>query len=531
MPDTAGQVPSEVHVENELPAIIQGGMGVGVSAWRLARTVSRAGQLGVVSGTGLDTVLTRRLQLGDPGGHIRRALELLPISGIAEGILQRYYIPGGKPQDQPFRSKPQPAVQPSRLLEELLVVSNFVEVFLAKEGHDGLVGINYLEKIQLPLLPSVYGAMLAGVDFVLMGAGIPKSVPGILDRLSRGEPARQKLNVEGAPAGEEFYTHFDPQEFSGGQVSKLARPKFLAIISSATLGTMLARRSDGRVDGFVVEGCTAGGHNAPPRGPLQLNALGEPIYGERDVADLAAIRSIGLPFWLAGGYATPGDFDLARQAGAVGVQIGTAFAFCDESDLPSDLKLRVLQASLAQEARVLTDPLASPTGFPFKVLQLAGTLSEQACYEARTRCCDLGYLRQAYRTQPGTLGWRCAAEPVEDFVDKGGKAEETQGRKCLCNALLGNIGLGQVLRDGSTEKPLITSGDDVAQVARFLQPGALSYRAIDVIRQILPDVQVPGQPMESGRTVRSGEEQALAPIESCEDLVGSVSCDVAVPIL
>ena len=379
----SGQVPSEVHVENELPTIIQGGMGVGVSAWRLARAVSRAGQLGVVSGTGLDLVLTRRLQLGDPGGHIRRALELFPISGIAERILQRYYIPGGKPAGPALSleaaagRRTQPAVGGASRRQQLCRG-------VSCQGRPcGLVGINYLEKIQLPLLPSVYGAMLAGVDFVLMGAGIPKSVPGILDRLSRGEPVRQKLNVEGAQAGEEFWTSFDPQAFSGGQVSKSARPKFLAIISSATLGTMLARRSDGRVDGFVVEGSTAGGHNAPPRGPLQLNTSGEPIYGERDIADLQAIRSIGLPFWLAGGYATPGELARARQAGAVGVQIGTAFAFCDESDLAPDLKLRVLQASLAREARVLTDPLASPTGFPFKVLQLAGTLSEQACYEDR----------------------------------------------------------------------------------------------------------------------------------------------------
>ena len=215
---------SEVHVEKELPAIIQGGMGVGVSAWRLARAVSRAGQLGVVSGTGLDLVLTRRLQLGDVGGHIRRALELFPLSGVADRILQRYYIPGGKPEDQPFRSKPLPAVEPSQLLEELLVVSNFVEVFLAKEGHCGLVGINYLEKIQLPLLPSVYGAMLAGVDFVLMGAGIPKSVPGILDRLSRGEPVRQKLNVACVHVGAEFSTHFVPLAFFGCHISKFARP-------------------------------------------------------------------------------------------------------------------------------------------------------------------------------------------------------------------------------------------------------------------------------------------------------------------
>jgi len=44
-------------------------MGVAISHWRLARTVSIEGQLGVVSGAGLDVLLSRRLQLGDPGGH------------------------------------------------------------------------------------------------------------------------------------------------------------------------------------------------------------------------------------------------------------------------------------------------------------------------------------------------------------------------------------------------------------------------------------------------------------------------------
>ena len=55
-----------------LPPIIQGGMGIGVSGWRLARAVSQLGQLGVVSGTALDLLLTRQLQLGDTGGHLRR---------------------------------------------------------------------------------------------------------------------------------------------------------------------------------------------------------------------------------------------------------------------------------------------------------------------------------------------------------------------------------------------------------------------------------------------------------------------------
>ena len=69
----------------------------------------------------------------------------------------------------------------SRKLVELCMVCNFVEVFLAREGHDNPVGINYLEKVQMPHLASIYGAMLAGVGYVLMGAGIPLHIPGVLD--------------------------------------------------------------------------------------------------------------------------------------------------------------------------------------------------------------------------------------------------------------------------------------------------------------------------------------------------------------
>jgi nitronate monooxygenase len=463
-------------------------MGVAVSGWRLARAVSRAGQLGVVSGTGLDAVLVRRLQLGDPGGHVRRALDFFPVREAAERIVDRYYVPGGKPADQSFLPKPMLAVHPSRFAEQLLVAANFVEIFLAKEGHDGQVGINYLEKIQLPTVPSLYGAMLAGVSWVLMGAGIPKSIPGLMDRLSQGQPATLKLAVHGAQAGEEYGTAFDPAAFFGGKAPRLDRPRFLAIVSSATLATMLARRSEGRLDGFVVELAQAGGHNAPPRGELRLNAAGEPIYGPRDDPDLKAIQSLGLPFWLAGGFASASGFAKARLAGAAGVQVGTAFAFCEESDLDPELKEQVLKARLAGDARVLTDPVASPTGFPFKVVELEGTLSEPARYAKRQRVCDLGYLRQAYRTEAGTVAWRCSAEPVEDFVRKGGAVEATEGRKCLCNALLGNIGLGQVVADGSNEKPLITAGDDLATISRFLPADEISYTAQDVIDQILPDL-------------------------------------------
>ncbi|MDH3592911.1 MAG: nitronate monooxygenase, partial [Planctomycetota bacterium] len=186
----------------DLPKIIQGGMGAGVSGWRLANAVSRTRQLGVVAGTALDVILARRLQIGDAGGHARRALAAFPLPGVARRILERYFVEGGKGEHEPFKSKPILSETPSRPLNELTVAGNFVEVFLAREGHDNPVGINYLEKIQLPTLASLFGAMLAGVGYVCMGAGIPTAIPGILDKLAHGQPVELRLDVAGAERGE-----------------------------------------------------------------------------------------------------------------------------------------------------------------------------------------------------------------------------------------------------------------------------------------------------------------------------------------
>ena len=468
-----------------LPIIIQGGMGAGVSNWRLARAVSRLGQMGVVSGTALDVILARRLQEGDPKGDMRRALDRFPIPGMAQRALDRYFVPGGKATDQSFKAIPLLTNQPTPAQVELIVLANFAEVFLAKEGHTGLVGINYLQKIQLPTLPSLFGAMLAGVDYVLMGAGIPMAIPGLLDQLARGQAVRLNLEVEGAGPGDEFSCEFDPAAFCGTTPPELIRPRFLAIIASTVLALTLARKASGRVDGFVVEGPTAGGHNAPPRGNAPLNERGEPIYGLRDVPDLEKIRALGLPFWLAGSYATPARLTEALQCGAAGVQVGTAFAFCEESGIEAGLKARVLHSSGDGNLDVFTDPVASPTGFPFKVARLDGTLSEPEIYSARERVCDLGYLRRLYRKTEGTLGYRCPGEPEDHYVAKGGEPSETTGRKCVCNGLLSTIGLGQIQPGEYREPALLTAGDDVSGLARFLPTNRDSYSAADVIRHLL----------------------------------------------
>jgi nitronate monooxygenase len=471
------------------PLIIQGGMGAGVSSWPLAKAVSQLGQLGVVSGTALDEIIARRLQLGDPDGHLLRAMEHFPVPEIAQKFYDRFHVPGGKNETEHFKRTPMFTMDSPRSLQELTILANFVEVFLAKEGHDGLVGINYLEGIQLPNLYSLYGAMLADVDYVLMGAGIPREIPGALDRLANHEEASLRIAVEGATSDDDFQLRFDPKNVIQKTLAPLKRPLFLGIIASVTLAQVLAKKATGKVDGFIIEGPTAGGHNAPPRGKLTLNERGEPAYGERDEVDLKKISDIGLPFWLAGFYGTPEKLVEALESGAKGIQVGTAFAFCRESSLCHDVKEKIVAKTVKGETEVFTDPKASPTGFPFKTVRLEETVSEEEEYQRRPRICDVGYLRHPYKKEDGSVAYRCPSEPVEDYLKKGGDAEDVEGRKCLCNGLLGNIGLPQLQKTGYLEKPLVTAGDDAKFVARFLASGNSTYSAEDVIRNLLSLVE------------------------------------------
>jgi nitronate monooxygenase len=412
---------------------------------------------------------------------MRRGLDQFPVPQIADRVWKAYYIPGGKADREPYKILPTHSKDAPPDLTELCVVANFVEVFLAREGHDHPVGINYLEKVQLPHLPSIYGAMLAGVGYILMGAGMPLKIPGVLDRFTHHEPATYPLQITGALDQDDRTMVFTPQEFLGRELPPLARPRFIAIISSDTLAATMLKKADGKVDGFVVEGYSAGGHNAPPRGKLQVDEGGEPIYGERDAVNLERIRALGVPFWLAGGYGTPEKLAEALGAGASGVQVGTAFALCEESGLKTSYKRALLEKVLSGSAQVFTDPVASPTNFPFKVAQLGGSLSEESIYSARPRICDLGYLREAYRTPGGTIDYRCSAEPVTRYVSKGGKVEDTVGKKCLCNALLANIGQPQMRNGKHIEPGLVTSGKDMTGIARFLSPKASTYTAADVV--------------------------------------------------
>jgi len=470
---------------DKLPEIIQGGMGIGVSDWCLAKAVSEQGQMGVVSGTAIDSVMIRLLQLGDADGSIRRALSNFPWKDMAQRVLDEYFIPGGKPPEKPFKLVPMLSLQMKRANIELIVVSNFVEIFLAKEGHNAPVGVNYLEKIQLPTLPSLFGAMLAGVDFVLMGGGIPLAIPGILDGLSRLEPVELKLHVEENPQYLNYSHHFDPKEFCSGDLPRLKRPKFLAIISSDIVAKNMIRRAAGKVDGFIVENHTAGGHNAPPRktdkSKHSASETPDLQFSRKDTPDIEKIRDINLPFWLAGGYASPMKLKEALAQGASGIQVGTAFAYCRESRIMAEIKQEVIHQYMSGKLKVRTDFQASPTGYPFKLISLkSDKITSMDNQKERKRICDMGYLRHFYCKKDAEIGYRCPGEPVKNFLLKGGVVEKTVRKQCLCNGLFATVGLGQVREDG-TESPLITSGEDFSFISDIIKKAGMNYSAKDVI--------------------------------------------------
>lgn len=503
--------------------LIQGGMGVYVSNWRLARAVAmeRPGATaGTVSGTALDVVYVRLLQLGDPGGHARRALAALDDTfGVEVGraICERFFIEGGKPPGARFKSSPMLTVRaegggtsvgapggaaqvPLKLdprAIELLIATGFAEVWLAKQGHDGAVFINFLNKIELPLMYVMYGAMLAGVDGVLVGAGNPEGLPALCTRLARHEPVARPISVLYQEAGETFSMAFDPSQLCGGAFARqpLKRPAFLAIVTLDELVRSLAASASEPPDGFVIENHTAGGHNANPVGPLRRDALGQPVYGPGDVPDLEAIRRVGAPFWLAGGYGSHAGLEDALAAGACGVQAGSIFALAEESGMRPAFRTAILGAlrSGADDAELVRTTLVSPTGFSFKVVQLTDTLADEEVFANRRRVCDIGLLQQVGLGKPGetgarTLFQRCAAGPVEGYVGKRGLARNTEDRRCLCNGLLACVGLGQIKGppgEHAEEPAIVTLGDNLDGIRRMSRNGQTHYWAGEVVADIL----------------------------------------------
>lgn len=453
--------------------IIQGGMGVNVSSPRLARTCAQhPGVLGTVSGVAAESILVRRLQCGDL--DYLRAMEHFPFRKVAERILAKYYVSGGIPVGEQLKMVPMFSMRSSPALIELGVAGAFCAVWLAKEGHDGEISFNLLEKLQIPHIYMLTGAMLAGVNWVTMGAGITTQIPGVLRAIAEGRPPSYRIAVDDHPDGFEVLT-FDPVGFFGEVLPEVTKPKFLPIISSNTLAQYMKKSvGPGEIDGFVVEGPEAGGHNAPPRVKGVVNALGEVVYGEKDLVNYRKLTELGIPFWIAGTYASPERLTLAKEQGAVGIQVGSLFALCEQSGMLPSYRSEIRRRAFRKELSVLSSAKASPTGYPFQVVQMEGTVSDPEAYAARTRVCNIGLLRTPYERPDGAIGYRCSSEPIEHYKKKGGTPSYEE--RCLCNGLLSAAGMGNL-----GEPPILTLGKNTEFLSKLMKHENDSYAAADAI--------------------------------------------------
>jgi nitronate monooxygenase len=314
-----------------------------------------------------------------------------------------------------------------------------------------------------------------------MGAGITLQIPGVLDAIASGGSPSYRVYVENSTKGTETI-NFNPREFIGDKFPKeLRRPGFLPIVSTDVLAKlMVSKLPSGSIQGFVVELPTAGGHNAPPRKKGVFDESGQPLYGPKDEVNFEQLRNLGIPFWIAGSYASPKNLLKAQELGAVGIQAGSIFALSEDSGMDPSYRAEMRRLGYRDKLLVRTDGQASPTGFPFKIPQLSNTHSSSEVYAMRVRNCSRKALQFPAERENGKIVFRCAAEPISDYLRKGGKIEDTVGARCLCNGLFSAAGIGN-----PNELPIFTMGDDVSFLHHLMKDENSSYRAIDAITYLL----------------------------------------------
>lgn len=375
------------------------------------------------SGTAIDAIVARRLNMGDVGGHIRRALEHFPVPGVAGSASMTGTSPGRQEPHAPS-SRSRCRRNRCRRLRGTHRAAGLVEVFLAKEGHDGPIGINYLEKIQLDALDlrGDAGRRLGGADVVRVSCG--RSRASWTDWLGAGE---SNWKIDGRrPCGRRLRHSLRPRRIWSDAPATLPRPNFYAIVSSATLAGVLAKKASGRVDGFIVEGPTAvvATTSAAASGPLQLTQEGEPIYGEAAMS-LTLPRSRPWGFIeFAGSYG-----DASKVAGASPPhrrwragrhrlqfwrRIGPSNWRSSAADRPRPQPTGLARSSPIRSLRRPASPSRSfgwPGPSPIRdVLRRSGLASATSATSAAP-------------TARTTAPWGGVAplEPTDDFVDKGGK--------------------------------------------------------------------------------------------------------------
>lgn len=331
----SGLAPLRLAGRTLLP-LVQGGMGVGVSAHRLAGAVAAEGGVGTISSVDLrhhhpDLLeRTKRLPHGDAA---KQAIDAANLEAISREIAAARVVAGGR----------------------------------------GLLAINVMRAVSA-YAASVTQALEAGIDAVVVGAGLPLDLPD----LAQDHPRAALIPILSDARGVQLV------------VKKWERKKRLP-------------------DAIVIEHPRlAGGH----LGAARIADLNDPRFEFENVIpqSLAFLRAAGIereiPLIAAGGIRSCEDIARVQALGAAAVQLGTPFAVTEECDAHPEFK-RVLAEAREDEMVEFT----SVAGLPARAVATRWMRSylrmdDKLQSVARERACMMSFdcLAQC-GLRDGTPGW------------------------------------------------------------------------------------------------------------------------------
>ncbi|HEY6011749.1 MAG TPA: nitronate monooxygenase [Nitrospirota bacterium] len=333
--------------------IIQGGMGVGVSLHPLAKAVAIEGGLGIVSSACIDRLVSKRN--GKKVNTYEAAHEEISLSKVKGGF----------------------------------------------------TGINIMMALMRDFTDSVKGALDAGADAIISGAGLPLNLPAI-------QPPKDTA--------------------------------LIPIVSSARALDIICKKWEKlgyRPDAVVLEGPLAGGHLGfrIDQVELESNKLENllPPVKER------AVKCGDMPVIVAGGIYTHADIIKFMNMGADGVQMGTRFLATEESSATDAYKQAVIRAK--EEDIVVAHRPGSPCGLPFRVIKQS-PMYVSSLQRKRTPKCDKGYVLM--KDADGKFSICPAKEDNEKYF-------------CICNGLLSSSGY-----NADKEEALYTVGSNASRVDKIV---------------------------------------------------------------
>ena len=298
--------------------VVQGGMGVGVSAQRLAGAVAEAGAVGTLSSVDLrrhHPDLMERTTGLEPGDATHRIIDDANLEALSREIVAARERSGGR----------------------------------------GLLAVNVMRALTA-YAASVKRALEAGIDAVVVGAGLPLDLPD----LAQDFPKVALIPILSDARGVQLI------------VKKWERKKRLP-------------------DAIVIEHPRlAGGH----LGAARVADLGDTRFDFENVLpqSRAFLRAAGIerevPLIAAGGIASCEDIARVQSLGAAAAQLGTAFAVTRECDAHPEFK-RVLAQAVPTQIVEFTSVAGLPAravATPWLQSYLKAEPRLQEVAHARSRC-------------------------------------------------------------------------------------------------------------------------------------------------